>query len=206
MKDNLEDKPFKYPTQKRTILRFNAILDFVEQSLSEDSSKSLSIYDIAEAMELPAPSIYRIFPNMLAIYNALVDRYLKDDLDFYKSIEIESFGTWQVAFSEVMRLAKERYENHPIATELMLGGAIQSQVKLIYSQNNKKLAYELAQKTKPYWRSDSDLTKEFLIAITMVESIWAISYQKGKAIDDFYFQESIKATINYLELYLNKFP
>lgn len=206
MRDNLEEKPYKYPTQERTKVRFNAILDFAEKRLSEDSSKPLSIYDIAESMELPAQSIYRIFPNMFALYNALVDRYLKQDLEFYKSIEIESFGTWQLAVTEVMQLAKERYENHPIATELMLGGAIQSQVKLIYSQNNKRLAYELAQKTKPYWRCDSDLTQEFLIAITMIESVWSMSYQKGKAIDDFYFQESIKAAINYLELYLNKFP
>ncbi len=49
-----------------------------------------------------------------------------------------------------------------------------------------------------------ELLPHILIAMEINEAIWRLSYNQHNDISDFYLDESIKAEISYLELYLPK--
>ena len=55
------------PQQKRSIKRFEKVLETAEYILKSQSNYSLAIQDVAKVSGIKRPSIYKFFPNNEAI-------------------------------------------------------------------------------------------------------------------------------------------
>ncbi len=68
----------RVPAQERSRERVARILDAASHELAERGVEAATIESIAERAETSVGSIYQFFPNKLAIYDAIGDRYLEE--------------------------------------------------------------------------------------------------------------------------------
>ena len=63
------------PQQKRSIKRFEKVLETAEYILTSDSNYSLTIQDVAKISGMKRPSIYKFFPSNESIVDALSEKH-----------------------------------------------------------------------------------------------------------------------------------
>lgn len=68
----------RVPAQERSRERVARILDAASHEFAERGVEAATIESIAERAETSVGSIYQFFPNKLAIYEAVGDRYLEE--------------------------------------------------------------------------------------------------------------------------------
>ena len=71
------------PQQKRSIKRFEKVLETAEYILKSDSNYSLTIQDVAKISGMKRPSIYKFFPSNEAIVDALSEKHCLKLLKFF---------------------------------------------------------------------------------------------------------------------------
>lgn len=73
----MDDKPYlRYtPKQKRSLERFNQLLDVADQLFAEHGYDNVSTNHIADAANVAIGSVYHFFPSKAAVLMALIDRY-----------------------------------------------------------------------------------------------------------------------------------
>src|SRR5271170_7255277 len=64
------------PSQQRSRLRFEMLLDAADALLSDKETTDVGLYDIAGAANVPPASVYHLFPTKEAAFVALAERYL----------------------------------------------------------------------------------------------------------------------------------
>jgi len=64
------------PKQKRSLERYQKILDTVEKILIEEGIHSVSIQEVSKAANMKRPSIYKLFPSNEALFYGLSERHL----------------------------------------------------------------------------------------------------------------------------------
>tara|TARA_Y100000590_G_C15415488_1_gene899263 strand:+ start:160 stop:756 length:597 start_codon:yes stop_codon:yes gene_type:complete len=64
------------PKQKRSLERFQKILDTVEKILIEDGVHAVTIQEISKLANMKRSSIYKLFPSTGALFYGLSERYL----------------------------------------------------------------------------------------------------------------------------------
>ena len=72
------------PQQKRSIKRFEKVLETAEYILKSQSNYSLTIQDIAKVSGMKRPSIYKFFPSNEAIVDALSEKHCLKLMDLIK--------------------------------------------------------------------------------------------------------------------------
>ena len=63
------------PKQKRSIKRFEKILNTVEEMLIKDGLHALTIQEIAIKAKMKRSSLYKLFPSTASIFYALSERH-----------------------------------------------------------------------------------------------------------------------------------
>jgi AcrR family transcriptional regulator len=197
----------KVPTQQRSRERFEFILDCAEALLGEGNTDELSIYDVAKRADLQAQSIYRLFPSATAINYALAQRYLDMMSEQVESADFGHCATWQDRLVHSLEIFRDFYKSNPLALELILGSEISKDVRAADRTNITRLANNAIRSLESHYTGLKLPIQQFEITIDIVDAIWSQSYYSHKEITPFYFIESIRASISYMELYLPRhFP
>lgn len=194
----------KVPTQQRSRERFEFILDCAEQLLAKGEREELSIYEVAEQADLPAQSVYRLFPSVMAINYALVQRYLGMIAKFAASADLSVCNNWQEAIEKSLNLSCEFYRQHPQAMELLLGSGASRETRGADRASITQLAEIAIQQLNKMdlIGISEELIRQMEIVIDIADAIWSQSYHHHKDITPFYERESIRAAVSYLGLYL----
>ena len=64
------------PKQKRSLERYQKILDTVEKILIEEGIHAVSIQEVSKAANMKRPSLYKLFPSNEALFYGLSERHL----------------------------------------------------------------------------------------------------------------------------------
>ena len=64
------------PKQKRSLERYQKILDTVETILIEEGIQAVSIQKVSKAANMKRPSLYKLFPSSEALFYGLSERHL----------------------------------------------------------------------------------------------------------------------------------
>jgi len=195
----------KMPTQKRALERFEYILDFADKEWLEGRQNELTIYELAKMADLPAQSVYRMFPSLGAVNFALAQRYLNKVAEMHEEADNSSFTSWQQALEQGFIASSKFYQQYPHAMELILGSSVSREIRAADRENTTQLATSAVQRFK-----DSNLVGnlevfQFEIVINIVDAIWSQSYHNHNDITPLYLTESIRAATSYLELYLPRY-
>ena len=81
---NVEQLIPNKPKQKRSLERYQKILDTVEKILIEDGIHAVSILEVSKAANMKRPSIYKLFPSNEALFYGLSERHLLNFNSLYK--------------------------------------------------------------------------------------------------------------------------
>ena len=93
------------------------ILDIAETVMAEDGVNGLSLSEVARRLGVQPPSIYKYFPSLMAVYNALFLRGQREHLDVLRAAMadaqpgldaitkgLEASGRWSLANRPVAQL------------------------------------------------------------------------------------------------------
>ena len=195
----------KVPTQQRSRERFENLLDCAEQILhTGQQADKLSIYEVADAADLPAQAVYRLFPSAEAIIHGLVQRYHGKLTELIAEVDLSQCSAWQGALETSFIAVCDFYRQYPHAGYLLLGAGVTWEISVADREIITLLAEGSVQKMEQLGLIDAsdNLVCHLEITLDIADAVWRQSYHKHDEITPFFQQESIRAATSYLELYL----
>ena len=174
------------PQQKRSIKRFEKVLETAEYILTSGSNYSLTIQDVAKISGMKRPSIYKFFPSNESIVDALSEKHCLKLLGLIKN------NLKNVNYSNVS-------EHYKIVID----------VSAIYINQNKDIAEVLFTKfaenllTKAISEEISKLSpntkpiKNLITTQMLISSLYS-GYKSEKSISPAFLGESKRACLSYL--------
>ena len=174
------------PQQKRSIKRFEKVLETAEYILTSGSNYSLTIQDVAKISGMKRPSIYKFFPSNESIVDALSEKHCLKLLGLIKN------NLKNVNYSNVS-------EHYKIVID----------VSAIYINQNKEIAEVLFTKfaenllTKAISEEISKLSpntkplKNLITTQMLISSLYS-GYKSEKSISPAFLGESKRACLSYL--------
>lgn len=84
-----KEPQWRIPKQARSRERFNRILDAAAELFAEIGYESATTDQIAARADTSVGGLYRFFPDKLAVFHALVDRYLNQLRELFATLHTE---------------------------------------------------------------------------------------------------------------------
>jgi len=81
---NIEQLIPNKPKQKRSLERYEKILDTVEKILLREGVHAVSIQEISKVANMKRPTLYKLFPSNEALFRGLSERYMKNFNSLYR--------------------------------------------------------------------------------------------------------------------------
>ena len=81
---NIEQLIPNKPKQKRSLERYEKILDTVEKILLRDGVHAVSIQEVSKVASMKRPTLYKLFPSNEALFHGLSERHLKNFNSLYR--------------------------------------------------------------------------------------------------------------------------
>lgn len=199
---------YRKPRQKRGLKKFETILDSANELIDQKGVHNFSLYDVADHAGVASGSVYHFFPNMEAVFAALVERY---DREFERIVsenippeQVESWG--DVLWHHIEKSRHYINENDQVMI-LILGPGQTWQTKQVDTVGDTAIARAMFRNIDEYFSiPDSPDPAELLhLAIRILESIWQLSYQRHGRVTREMQEETYRAMCAYLELYWPKY-
>lgn len=195
---------FKFTSQQGRARRQKLLMG--AKKLSETQAiNDITLAAVCEEAGIPRASAYHFFPNIEAIFLAL--RFLDaiDILEILRTVETGSYDRWQGYLTAMIDRCVQIFDEEPTKAKLIydtntpdfegdsFGEQMDHQVvKLVYDRLAER--YEV-----PKYEDIQDV---LLIAFSIVNAIFTVSYRRHQRITDKYLQEANTASIAYLRCYL----
>ncbi|MCT9826627.1 hypothetical protein [Pseudomonas veronii] len=198
----------RVPAQERSRKRYEAVLDATVKLLETTNIEDISLHDIGKACELPAASVHYLFSTVSAIHLELSRRF-NDEMTEKIIVKTRSLGmahvnTWQEMIRAAMVLAKDELNSSRALSEVILAPVLHRSVRAISFQTNSAFGAASMDLYKEFFILPDipRLDSYFVLSTELAEGIWAGSYARHGRIDDFSFEESVRAVIAYLRCFL----
>ncbi len=195
---------FKFTSQQGRSRRQKLLMG--AKKLSETHAiNDITLAAVCEEAGIPRASAYHFFPNIEAIFLAL--RFLNaiEILEVLETVEIVDYNRWQGYMTALIDCCVNIYHSDKTKAKLIydtntpdfegdsFGEDMDHQVvELVYKRLSER--YEVPK--------FDDIQDILLIAYSIVNGIFTISYRRHESITDKYLQEANTATIAYLRCYL----
>lgn len=113
------------PQRAAGLRRYDAVLAEAEILLQEGGINGFSIPALAERLDFTRRSIYKFFPTPYALFNEITLRYL-NMLERELAARAANFSglSWQKMIGEMVTVAANFHNRHPVSRMLILGGAV----------------------------------------------------------------------------------
>jgi len=193
------------PVRSTGVARYEGLLDALEEVLTAKEPEDVSLRELARAADAPVASVYHFFPTMSAALVALAERHMQKFVDLNaEPFEIDGLESWEDFVVMASERARAYYNAHPLVLKLILGPEQSWSIRDMDLQNNHRLAQFFFEAATHYFDipTSEALLDRFEIAITMTDSIWALSYARHGTITDDLAREGQRAAISYLRGYL----
>ncbi len=197
----------RWPTQKRSRERFEAILDAAEHLLETLDPASVSVHRLAAELEMPAASIYHFFPEAPLVFVALAERYLRGfELAADEAPTIE-FDTWQELQTHGFREVRAFFNANTPARKVLLGPAISSDIRVRDLQSDMVMAKRGIELMSDMFVMPElpDLLERSIELIVISDAIWALSIYRHDTITEEMEEQARRARIAYARTYLPEY-
>jgi AcrR family transcriptional regulator len=193
------------PSQQRSRLRFEMLLDAADALLSDKETTDVGLYDIAGAAKVPPASVYHLFPTKEAAFVALAERYLVGlSNHIMRPVPSGQLRRWQDFVALEMHRAIEYYNDHKVMSKLFFGANVIPDVRILDVKNVARASATTYGRMNrlfemPYMH-DADTKIAALIGI--YDGIWMTSYARHGQITAEFARETEMAGIAYCETFL----
>lgn len=193
------------PSRGRGVVRFNTLLDATESLLQANDPGSVGLYQIADRAGVPPASVYHFFPTKEAAFVALAARYLGQLTAVHSApIEARSIHGWQDLMRIDIRRAMEFYNRHPALLKILYGGFGGVEMRALDERSTLQLANALYERMNRIFHMPllREPEKKFEIRIAILDAIWAVSVRRHGIVTEEYYEETCRACIAYIRLFL----
>ncbi|MCZ6831240.1 MAG: TetR/AcrR family transcriptional regulator, partial [Gammaproteobacteria bacterium] len=194
---------YRKPTQARGIAKFDQILDAAHKLIEEQPGREISLYDVADAAAVAPGSVYHFFPNIEAVFIALVERYDKLFADIIRDIEAPVDASWQQILVEHTERCREFINAHPPALLLIIGPLRTWKSRQVDTIGDAAIAQAMVENYGKTLILPAEPAPEVVLhyAIRMLEGFWELSLQQYGYVTEEMSRETNRAMIAYLRLY-----
>lgn len=195
------------PRQKRSILRFEAVLDAAERLLEDLEPDEISIYTLAEYAQISPPSIYQFFPDSNQVFIALSERIHQQFVNGFDEAPSENFATWQDLIAVRFREGRNFYNSHAAARRLLLGSGLSAAIRARDLQIDRQLAERTLNELQRYFIFPEfpELVERFTELLVINDALWTLSVHRHGMITDSYEEQARRAREAYLRTFLPEY-
>lgn len=196
------------PSQDRSRRRFEAVLSAAEELLATSNFEDISFNDIALKAGISTASVHYLFSGMAAVqlelrkrFDARISRVL---VDFQDRLALMQVPTWQEWVRVEAGEARAYYNANRVAAEVLLGPLLDRRNRGPNDQGNALMGASHLEHLRRLFDvpNTPGLEEKFANNCELLEMFWAGSYLSRGFIDDFTFEESMRASIGYLRNFL----
>ena len=194
---------YRKPTQARGIAKFEQILDAAHKLIDEQPGREISLYDVADAAGVATGSVYHFFPNIEAVFVALVERFDKIFADIIRDTEPAADASWREILVQHTERSREYINAHPPALLLIIGPLRTWKSRQVDTIGDAAIARAMAENYGKTLVLPVEPVPEVILhhAIRMLEGFWELSFQQHGYITEDMSRETNRAMIAYLRLY-----
>jgi AcrR family transcriptional regulator len=171
-----QPKPlWRLPQQVRSHRRFNQILDAAAELCVEIGYDSVTTDEIAARANTSVGSLYRFFPDKLAVFQALLDRYL--NLLRELSVSLHTDAAMQLPLDVYVSSLVDGFDQFVSANPSFSKVFLQSRSISSTVEMSRAFYQELAQQVNTYFEvlnPGLEQSQRSLIATISVEIAWAL--------------------------------
>ena len=195
---------YRKPSQARGKAKFEKILDAAHTLIEERGVDEFSLADVATKAGVATGSAYHFFPNLEAIFIALVERY---DQLFTKivsePIEASAVDSWQDIMETHFENARQFINANPPALILIIGPGRSWQSKQVDTIGDSNIAKAMVETYErffvlPEYPPPAQLLH---LGIRILEGLWELSVQQHGHVTREYSRETTLAVSAYMRLY-----
>jgi AcrR family transcriptional regulator len=196
--------PYRRPSQARGEAKFEKMLDAAHTLIDEQGVDQFSLTDVATKAGVASSSAYHFFPNLEALFVALVERY---DLVFSKivgeGIDPAASSSWQDILDIQFENARRYINSNPPALILIIGPGRTWQSKQADTIGDSNIANSMVETLERFFILPEFPPPGQLIhfGIRILEGIWELSVQQHGNVTDEFSRETTRAVIAYMRLY-----
>lgn len=198
-------KKVRAPSQERSRVRFERILDAATRLLIRHETEDVGIYEIAAEASVSPQSVYFFFPNVDCLVAALSDRYNFQFLDELKDKTVlKEVETWQQFFRWVNSLYYDFQLRNIAYLRIVNGPYVGRQVACSKIDVVRRLAQICVESLGSRFRLPDPvlLVGKVSNAVFVSNTLWRVSYLETGEITDEAFRESQIVLEAYLQMYL----
>ena len=197
---------FRRPTQARGIVKFDRILDVADAMIDEGGLDGLSLSEIAVRAGVASGSIYHFFPNLTALFGALVERYDEKFAQIVAEPHPGSVESWEEVLIVQTERSRRFINSHRPAMLLILGPGQTWQSRLIDTVGDTHIAHSMVNAIGQFFvvPTQPDPAELMHRAIRCLESLWQLSFQRHGIVTEEMAAETNKVMLAYLGLYWPK--
>ena len=199
----ISEQFYRKPTQSRGITKFEQILDAAHKLIEEQPEREISLYDVADEAGVATGSVYHFFPNIEAIFIALVERYDKMFADLIRDTDAPLDANWQQILVEHTERSREFINARPPALLLIIGPLRTWKSKQVDTIGDAAIARAMVANYRKTLTLPNEPVPEVILhhAIRMLEGFWELSFQQHGHVTEEMSRETNRAMIAYLRLY-----
>jgi len=196
--------PYRRPSQARGEAKFEKLLDAAHALIEEKGVDEFSLADVAGKAGVATGSAYHFFPNVEAVFIALVERYDQAFTEIVSS-PIDSAGveTWQDMLETHFEDARKFINDNPPALILIIGPGRSWHSKQVDTIGDSNIANAMAESFRSVFiLPDHPPPAQLLhLGIRILEGLWELSMQQHGLVTDDFSRETTRAVCAYLRLY-----
>jgi AcrR family transcriptional regulator len=208
MTDSSRPTPiWRVPQQARSWERFHRILDAADQLFVEIGYESVTADEIAARADTSVGGLYRFFPDKLAVFHALLDRYLKQLRGL--SVALHAKEAMQVPLDVYVNQLVDGFDHFVGTNPGFRTVFVQSRLISTTVTLNEAFYQELAQQFAVYFAAHNpalEQSQRELIATVSVEVACALdilALSRDRTFQHQVLTETKKLLIAYLQQYFS---
>lgn len=197
---------WRLPKQARSRERFNRILDAAAELFVEIGYGSVTTDEIAARADTSVGGLYRFFPDKLAVFHALVDRYLNQLGEVFASLNTDE--AVQLPLETYISNAIDAFDefvtaNPAFRTVFLQSRLISTEVTAMDTAFNQEIARQLAAFFAIRNPSLEKNQTELLAAVTVeaASALEILSLTRNRNFQQQVLTETKKMLITYLKQY-----
>lgn len=195
----------RIPTQERSRLRVERILDAAATLVVRDGVEAVSTQEIARAAGVPVASIYQYFADKEDVLLALAGRDM-DEMDAEVAAALGEVSIADLTVEAFVRLVMAAfirvYHRRRAFVEIYLRGRTNSAVNAFGREHNERIAVAVREFAVAAGLAGPDLTPErALLAVEVGDRIFQLAFEHSDEGDPMLIEEGAVLMTGYLERY-----
>jgi AcrR family transcriptional regulator len=198
--------PRAVPAQARSRERYERILDAATAVFAEVGYEAATTEAIAERAETSIGSVYRFFPNKLALFQALIPRYLDQVRAIFEGLVVEEppAPSWQAMVERAIDAFAAFDLKTPVFRVVWMSLKITDQLLVEGDLANREFARRLELALAPLAPSLEPARRRVVatVVVELVSTMLAVAALRGPDLAPQIVDETKKVVVRYLEPYI----